>query len=335
MYYQDDREPELWLRTLVEGIPQLVWRAHAIADWNWSSPQWTAFTGLTDDNSRGRGWLQAVHPDDRAIALKAWEAALVERGLDTDYRICRSDGQYRWFRTRATPVINEAGHVSEWLGTSTDVHTLRQLESEQKVLVAELQHRTRNLLALVQSISEQTIEYSCSLDDFRDKFETRLAALSRVQGLLSRSEYEPITVRKLVELELQAVGVETNDERLSLDGDGTCARNSTAQTLALAVHELCTNAYKYGALSHPRGRLSISWRGQASIGQPSFRLVWREEGIQTKIAEQRRVGFGRTLIEAALPHQLGAETCFELSDTELVCEVQMPLSKFRRGDAGE
>lgn len=179
--FTDVREAALRLKTLAEGIPQLVWRAVDIGEWTWASPQWVAYTGQNEPASHGRGWLEPVHPDDRAAAIKAWSRAVEEGGFEVELRIRRSsDKQYRWFKTRASPVRDSDGFIIEWLGTSTDVHDLRELQERQKVLVAELQHRTRNLMGVVRSTSEKTARSSADLVDFRAKFRDRIDALSRV-----------------------------------------------------------------------------------------------------------------------------------------------------------
>lgn len=151
--FTDVREAELRLQTLVEGIPQLVWRAVNAGEWTWASPQWSEYTGQHEADYRGRGWLMPLHPDDHVHAREAWAHAVEQGGFDVEYRIKRqSDEEYRWFQTRAAPVRDPAGSIIEWLGTSTDINDLRELQDRQHVLVAELQHRTRNLMAVVRAM---------------------------------------------------------------------------------------------------------------------------------------------------------------------------------------
>lgn len=190
------RASERRLLALVEGIPQLVWRAGEDGRWTWASPQWAAYTGQTEAQSRNHGWLDAVHPDDRGPAVEAWRDAARAGLLKMEGRLrSAADGSYRWFQTRAMPVRGERGDVVEWLGTSTDIDDLRRMQEQQQVLVAELQHRTRNLLGVVHSIAQQTLASSETLEAFGTAFNERLTALSRVQGLLSRAGDEPITLR--------------------------------------------------------------------------------------------------------------------------------------------
>lgn len=144
-------------RALLEGIPQLVWRALDGGNWTWASPQWTEYTGQSEPDSHGLGWLEPVHPDDRDMALSSWTKAMETGGYEVECRLLEAgSASYRWFHTRATPVRNTDGTIVEWLGTSTEVDELRSLHKRQEVLVAELQHRTRNLMGVIRSIADKT-----------------------------------------------------------------------------------------------------------------------------------------------------------------------------------
>ncbi|EPR17905.1 hypothetical protein M527_14550 [Sphingobium indicum IP26] len=329
------REAELRLQVLMEGIPQLVWRAVGNGDWTWSSPQWSAHTGLSPEQSIGWGWLGAFHPDDRDAARHAWSLASERSSFEVEARISHAaSGEYRWFQTRAAPVRDDHGAISEWLGTSTDIHDIRELQERQQVLVAELQHRTRNLMGVVRSMSDKTARASADLPDFRHRFRDRLEALARVQGLLSRlNEHDRVTFGELIKAELAAL--DGAADRVSLDGpEDVRLRSSTVQTLAMALHELATNAVKYGALGQPDGRLRIKWRveqqNSASEG-PWLYIDWRESGVTMSSASSTPSGGGqgRELIERALPYQLKARTTFELGQDGVHCTISLPISATR------
>ncbi|MXO84429.1 PAS domain-containing protein [Altererythrobacter aurantiacus] len=325
------REAEQRLQVLMEGIPQLVWGAVEDGRWTWASPQWTAFTGQEERDSHGWGWLDAVHPDDRERAQEAWANA-VERGeFQTDYRVCHaSEDRYRWFQTRATPVRDALGAIIEWLGTSTDVDDLRELQERQRVLVGELQHRTRNLLGVVRTMANRTGDTSDDFPDFRVRFQDRLEALARVQGLLSRlSDDDRVAFDELIETELKAM--DNSDGQVTLDGPrGIRLRSSTVQMLGMALHELATNAVKYGALSKPDARLVVRWHMDPPDrrGRPWLRIDWRESGVRMPPAGVAKLGTGqgRELIEGALPYQLSAETSFELGPDGVHCAIAIPVS---------
>lgn len=326
------RASEARQRALVEGMPQLVWRADPDGGWNWASPQWSAYTGQTEAESRGFGWLAALHPDDRPAAQEAWEGAVPASALTVEYRIRQAaEDRYRWFQTRALPVRGEDGLV-EWLGTSTDIDDLRRLQEQQGVMVAELQHRTRNLITVVRSLAEQTMAGSASMELFRSRFYDRLAVLSRVQGLLSRSTLEPITLHTLISTELDALGAWEAAARIFLDGPSVRLRKATVQTFALALHELATNARKYGALAVETGQLSVTWRTYAEGERTRLTLHWHETGLRRSAEEQalQRYGFGRELIEKALPYALDARTSYALDETTLRCSIDLPLTERSR-----
>lgn len=327
------RESEERQRALIKGVPQLVWRAAAAGQWTWASPQWTTLTGQRDTESHGDGWLAALHPDDRARATDAWAEAEAHGRYEAEYRIGDRRGLgYRWFQTRATPRRDDAGRIVEWLGTSTDVDDLRQLQERQRILVAELQHRTFNLLGLVRSTADATIRSSSTLGEFKAMFGDRIAALARVQRLLSRlDERDRITFDALIRCELEAAGALGGDEtRVTLAGpDGIALRSGTVQTFAMALHELTTNAAKYGALRQPGAHLAVSWRIEAAAdGAPWLHVDWIETGVAMPTdAVPRGTGQGRRLIEEALPYQLQAKTTYALTPDGVRCSIALPVSR--------
>ena len=313
-------------RTLVENVPLFVWRAGRDG-WTWCSPQWQDYTGQTPEQSRTWGWMAAVHPEDRAGVRDAFLATDPTGGLACEHRIRRaSDGVYRWHQARCVPVLGAAepegrgGAVLEWLGTTTDIDDLKRLQGQQQVLLAELQHRTRNLLAVVRSIANR----SFSALPGRREFDTRLAAIGRVQGFLSRKRGWSVSIEELIRAELDA-HVEGDLGRVSLDGPRLDLPGTIVQPLALALHELFTNAVKYGAFVHPEGRLSVTWAIAQGSGENRVVLDWREWGVA--IAEQPlRQGYGRELIERALPYQLRAETRLTFTPDGVHCTLAVPIA---------
>lgn len=317
------------MQALIGGIPQLVWRAAEPGLWTWASPQWTTFTGQQDPDSHGWGWLEPLHPDDRDAAREAWNNAAGRGELEVEYRIGDREGAYRWFQTRAMPVRDKGGVIVEWLGTSTDIHDLRLLQDRQQVMVQELQHRTRNLITVVRALSNQTMKNAGSLDDFDHHFNDRLSALSRVQGLLSHlSAGKRVTFDELLGSELTALGAP--NEKVTLDGPkGVPLKSATVQTFSLALHELATNALKYGALAAPDGHLTVRWEvTQSDRHGPRLQVDWRETGVALTHVEDRPRGggYGRELIERALPYQLGAKTSYEMASDGVHCTINVAAS---------
>jgi PAS domain S-box-containing protein len=307
-------------RLLATHVPQLVFRSLGSGSRTWGSPQWINFTGLSESQSLGTGWLDAIHPDDQEETLAAWGRASETGKYTIVHRILRaSDGMFRWHQTEAGPIDPADPQGSDWVGTSTDIDDVRSLQDRQAVLLAELQHRTRNLLGVAQSVSRQTLRTSRSLDEFGRQFEGRLQALSRVQSLLSRTSSERVDLRSLVELEIRAHAGEANS-RVSIEGPQIEIPAISAQALNLAVHELATNALKYGALAHEDGRLSVSWTLEETV-ESHVTLVWRERGVHIATPPKRK-GYGSELIERALPYQLHASTSLAFDPDGVICTIR-------------
>lgn len=320
------RESEARFRLLAQSIPQLVFRCRPDGERVWGSPQWRDFAGMRLEESLGFGWMETVHPDDRDATLAAWAASRDATEHYSEQRVRRArDGEYRWHQTRARPL---EGSDAEWVGTMTDIHELKTLAGRQAVLVAELQHRTRNLLAVVQSIAKQTMRSAGSLDVFAPEFEGRLRALSRVQGLLARVERGSIDLGEIVEAELLAHrDGATQTDRVTIAGPPVELPATSAQAVALALHELATNAVKHGALAHALGRLSVTWALDETGPERRVALEWRESGVPMPEGETpRRKGYGRELIERALPYQLRAETRLEFGPDGVRCALTVPVA---------
>jgi PAS domain S-box-containing protein len=319
------RESEQRFRLLASSIPQLVFLTRPDGNRTWPSPQWIAFTGVGFDESLGLNWLDAIHPHDREATLKAWDEARASGQYYIEHRVRRqSDGEYLWHQTRAKPVATPDGPSEEWVGTMTDIHHLRGLQGRQQVLIAELQHRTRNLLAVVQAIANQTLRSSESLDAFKKQFNSRLAAVSRVQSLLAEVEDRTVDLHDLVAAELAAhTDSASGSDKIEIDGPSVALPANAAQAIGLALHELATNAVKYGALGHRAGRLQVSWEFMHETPAPQVALRWIETGVS--VETPKRKGYGSELIERALPYQLQARTHLDFSPQGLRCEIVVPI----------
>lgn len=204
---------------------------------------------------------------------------------------------------------------------------LRSREDRLSVMVAELQHRTRNLISVVRAIADDTLKTSKSLDDFKASYHDRLGVLGRAQGLLFRDRHEgPVTFDELLDSELAAQSVPVDDiARVALDGPrGVPLRSGTVQTLAMVLHELVTNAVKHGALAHGDGQLRVSWNRNAAPGhaKPRLDIDWKETGVT--IPTPAATGRGRELIERALPYQCEARTRFILEPDGVHCTISLP-----------
>ena len=278
-------------------------------------------------------FLSGIHPEDRDRVQAALGQSVDPEGdgvCDIEYRVVGVNGDAeRWVATRGKTVF-EQGRVVSFHGVVLDISERKRAEQTNLMLIAELEHRTRNLLAVVDSLAVQTLTSCETLADFAVPFRQRLATLSRVQGLLSRGEASPVMIRELVELELRSLGAEPDGKRVIVEGPEVALPQRSVQILALGLHELATNARKYGALGAPDGSLSVRWRVMHDDGRRRLALRWEEDGIASRPATSMvtsRVGLGRTLIEKSIPFQLDAETQLEITRDTVRCDVTIALDR--------
>jgi PAS domain S-box-containing protein len=330
-------EADRRIRELADAMPQLVWIADSRGFVSYFNARIAEYRVAATFSPPGYDWTLAIHPDDLKTTRAAWrEAAVRGEAYQNEHRLLMADGTYRWHLGRGLPQRDEAGVVA-WFGAETDVEDLHSMQDRQQVLVAELQHRTRNLIGVVRAVADKAMARAANLADFRLRFRDRLDALARVQNLLSRlGDGERVTFDELIRSELSAVA--NCLDRVAFDGPkGVALRSSTVQIFAMALHELATNAVKYGAFSQPQGRLEVRWRVErtASHGRPWLRLDWRERGVAIeREIPAPGIGSGRELIERALPYQLGAKTTYVLESDGVHCNIALPVSG-RDGERGE
>ncbi|WP_164901662.1 PAS domain S-box protein [Neorhizobium lilium] len=301
-----------------------------VEDW---PPGAQSVFGWTPEEIVGKDLAITYTPEDRAAGVPETELRkALQDGFAENVRWhMRKDGSRVFIEGFARPLPSGDTGTAGVVKIGQNVTARKRWEETQNALVAELQHRTRNLIAVVRSIAEQTMRETGPTPDFMDRFADRMSALSRVQGLLSRSEMEPITIGTLAEMELSALGSVAH--RVSVDGPEVLLKNSTVQTFALAIHELATNARKYGALSTDDGNLKISWAPYETLdGEKRLLVDWLEEVSGPRLTETvQKTGYGRELIEKALPYTLGAKTTYEMTDTHLHCTIDLPIKRRKTG----
>ena len=213
----------------------------------------------------------------------------------------------------------EARRAVLMVGTAADITERKRAEERQLLLMRELNHRTKNLLSVVQSIANQTVASSPS--DFAERFSRRIQALSANQDLLVRSEWRGVEIEDLVRAQL-AHFADLIGERIMIEGPHLSVTPSAAQSIGMALHELATNAGKYGSLSDDHGGVTIDWRledGQFSIG-------WIEhDGPHVKPPKRR--GFGSTIISAVAEASVGGEVELDYASTGVVWRLKCSASK--------
>ena len=320
------REGDINFHLLADSIPQLAWMAQPDGWIFWYNKRWYDYTGTTFADMEGSGWRRVHHPDhvDRVVARvqRSWETGTP---WEDTFPIKRHDGEYRWFLSRALPVRDDKGRVVRWFGTNTDITELREADERQKLLVDELNHRVKNTLAAVQSLARQSARNPASIDDFMQRFEPRLLALSRTHNLMARDKWQGANLTAVVS-ETLAPFAQGAPGRVEVFGPAVWLGPTAAVTLAMAMHELATNAAKYGSLSVPQGRVSVTWNHDLGGGtQPAIDLLW-EETNGPHVAPLKNRGFGSRLIEQGVQSELNGEVRLELAGTGARCTMRLLLS---------
>lgn len=301
---------------------------------NRRSPEYLLIHGLPPDAAQEshEDWVARIHPQDRA----ATEAHFIEtvlgqaRDYQVEYRIVRpSDGQVRWISALAQIERDEAGKATRLIGAHLDVTERKEAEARQALLMQELAHRVKNSLAMVQAIASQTLRNAASLDEARETFGARLAALSRAHDLLVGGDWANASLARIVE---SVIGIQGEPERFATSGPEVALGPKAALGLTLILHELATNAVKYGALSTAAGRVTLGWRIHEIEGETQFRLRWQESGGPPVQPPTRR-GFGSRLIERSLSPRCLTETAYLPGG--LLFTLDAPLVTLRDGDADE
>jgi PAS domain S-box-containing protein len=267
-----------------------------------------------------------VHPDDRGPRQKAINRAVRARAdVEVEFRIVRPDGQVGWVLTRGQGLYDDAGRPVRFAGISLDITARKAAEEHQRLLLHELNHRVKNTLATVQSLALQTRQTVSNPDQFDAVFLARVHALASAHDLLTAASWQGASLDDVIRRTLGHHLPPGETGRIETSGPTIRLMPNAAVTLNMAMHELATNAVKYGALSTPQGRVAVHWRVEAGAPQPVLALEWRESGGPLVTAPARR-GFGSRLIERGLARELDGECRLVFEAEGLACRFRLPLS---------
>lgn len=300
---------------------------------DWFAGAETVF-GWSAEEILGRSADLIFTPEDRAAGEPEKEIAVARTGATAANRRwhLRKDGRRVFIDGSVTALRRPDGSLQGFLKIGQDVterrayeETLKASERHTKFLLAELQHRVRNTLGVIRSIARRTAATSGTVEDFAMHLEGRIDAFARVQAAVTRDPEAGLDLEMLVADELRAVAAHEGEQVKSISGPRMRLQPKAAETLALVIHELATNAVKYGALAAAQGRIEVAWIIDSSGGQPRLVFQWIETGVPLANDRPRRRGFGTELIERTLGYELGGDAKLDFTPNGLRCTIVLPM----------
>jgi PAS domain S-box-containing protein len=270
-------------------------------------------------------FLDHVHPEDR-LQFKT-----IVRGVSTGspsyaatFRYQRPDGREVWLEETARAEFDSTGHVVRLWGLTVDVTERKHAQTRQDLLIAELDHRVKNVLARVAVVARRTREGSSSMAEFVRALDGRIHSMAAAHSLLSQSRWQGVGLADLVRDQLAPYATDVNAK---IEGPNIVLTAAATQSLAMVLHELVTNAAKYGALSAPDGQVSVSWERFSGEGEPpKLIMIWRETGSPLAAAP-RESGFGTNLIRDLVPHELGGTVDLSFGAEGLCCTIEVQIER--------
>ena len=308
------RVKEEELEAVLHQTPFMLARCSKDMRYHFVSESLAAMLGRRPEDMVGKSIAEIIGEEAFRTILPHLEKVLEGHRVEYESEIAYRGLAARVLHVVYTPDRNEHGEVVGWIASILDVTDQKQAQERERTLLLEIQHRNNNLLAIVQAIAHLSLASGESPDEAKKAFESRLQALARANRQLTKSNWRGVDLRELVRVELEPFG-----GRSTIDGISVMLGPKEAQNVSLALHELATNAAKYGALSHGSGTVGISWvittNGKTNI----LKFRWRERG-GPPVSEPIEHGFGTALLKATFP---GINLYY--APEGLHCEIELPL----------
>jgi PAS domain S-box-containing protein len=282
------------------------------------------------DRLIGRSWIDLWEHSQTGVVQDALDAA--KRGETGRFRGPANTikGTQKHWDVQITPIRDETGAPKQLLVISRDVSDEHKAEEHRRLLSNELEHRIKNTLAVVGAIVSQTFRVSASKDEALEMVLARVLALSHAHDILTKTSWTGAAIAEVVEGALAPH--RTHDGRFRVTGAPLLLSARRSLSLALAIHELATNAAKYGALSNDDGHIEVSWTLEGTKGEGGFQFDWREVGgPPVKVPERR--GFGSRLIKRVLAIDFDGDAAIEFGSSGVHCWVKSPLKDFQAASA--
>jgi PAS domain S-box-containing protein len=271
-------------------------------------------------------FLARIHADDLERFKAAVHGVRPESPTYTvDFRFKRPDGRDVWLEEVARAEFDAAGRFVRIKGLTLDVTERKRSEEHQRLLIAELDHRVKNLLARVAVVVMYTRQDGGSLDDYIQALDRRIRSMADAHSLLSQSRWHGVDLAELVRHQLAPYATDANT---TIGGPAVTLSVAGTQALAMVLHELVTNAAKYGALSTPHGRVEVGWTRGSGEDAASLSIAWREIGGPA-ITGSPESGYGISLVRELVPHELGGSVDLAFAPGGVSCRIEIPLAAAR------
>ncbi|RYD50594.1 MAG: PAS domain S-box protein [Sphingomonadales bacterium] len=316
------RESEARFRTIFEEANDFLITATPEQIITSVNPAVLSTLGYTLEDVLGRHFSEFMDADQFRISSAALEHKLLHGGTTrVAVKVRAKDGRELIWEVNSRLTMDAQGRPAALHAIGRDITEAKRSETHLRLLIDELNHRVKNMLAIVQGIAQQSFKGDSDPAAARRAFEGRLAALSEAHNLLTREHWGLVSMTQIIG---DAVAPHAGAGRFALDGPDLAIMPKTAISLALAIHELATNAVKHGALSRPEGHVSIRWERVRGAGSSRLSMVWEESGGPEVRAPERR-GFGTRMIERGLAAELAGSVRIDFRREGVVCTVDAPL----------
>ncbi len=268
--------------------------------------------------------LACIDERDQNSVREAIETSIAQRtAYRREFRIAHRDGKMRWLRGRGTVIEDGQGKPIRLVGVNVDITERKQADERQALLLAELNHRVKNSLAVLQAIAERTMENAPSPETFVEAFSGRLRALAEAHTLLSDSEWQGPDVKQMIEIQVRPYSGGSM-ERINCTGPAIKLQPDLSLSIAFVLHELTTNAAKHGSLSVPEGRLDVTWDRVQRKGRDYLELSWIESG-GPPVKVPTRKGFGSKLIDESLEFAFDGGVTRQFEPGGATAQIVVPL----------
>ncbi len=269
-------------------------------------------------------FLARVHQDDHALFRTLIDKVHVDNpSYSVTFRFIRPDGREVWLEETARAEFNAGGGIERLKGLTRDITRRRQAEERQDMLIGELDHRVKNVLARVAVVAKHTRQSNRTMDEFIKALDGRIQAMATAHALLSQSRWCGVGLTDLIRRQLAPY---TTDANTAISGPDVMLSSAQTQAVAMVIHELVTNAAKYGALSRPGGSVSVNWgRTDADLAE-MLTIAWRELG-GPPIAAPVESGYGSRLIRGLIPYELGGAVDLKFPADGACCNIAFPLER--------